>query len=80
MCFQDKISALLRNQNNTIDQVLILLDDEAKQIEPLKPREFPFARHPVYEELSTIEYYWVFLKQYLNFLEIIHIKYLKFGT
>ena len=63
--FQQK-ARLIRDQNNTIDQVLIMLDDESKQIKPIGPREFPFVRHPVYEELSTIEYYSVFLKQYLN--------------
>lgn len=63
--FQQK-ARLIKSENNPLEEVLIVLDDESIQNYPLGPHKFPFVRHPIYRELSLTEYYWVFVKQYLN--------------
>lgn len=63
--FEQK-ARLLSTHLKSLQQVLIVLDENSVQTEPFRPKEFPFVRHPVYEELTEFEFYWVFLKQYLN--------------
>ena len=62
--FQQK-ARLIRERSNTIQHALIVIDDEAINPQP-GSNSFPFVRHPIFRELPIFQYYWIFIKQYLN--------------
>ncbi|MDA9863765.1 hypothetical protein N9C70_01715 [Flavobacteriales bacterium] len=56
---------LIRDRGNTIQHALIVIDDHAINAQP-GSNDFPYVRHPIFNELSSLKFYWVFIKQYLN--------------
>lgn len=75
--FNQKVE-LLHSKSDSLRCALILLDDQSVSTTP-RSNSYAFARHPIYGELNKLDFYWAFLKQYLNIkYQYAHLK--KNGT
>lgn len=63
--FAQKVKLIAQHQDS-LNEAFIFLDDQAISTTPIQPNKFPFVRHPVYGEKTWIEFYFVFLSQYLK--------------